>query len=130
MDPEEFLKLLNEARDLMTQDKYAEALIILENLKGLDKGSEHDYNYDLIHQLYQLDSNCKSAYNQQQILEIIKGIPIKKLSISFEELRTLLGDIENLNINEEILRREVEILILRNLLDGKIEENKLIFNPR
>ncbi|MBY8984153.1 MAG: hypothetical protein KGD65_03720 [Candidatus Lokiarchaeota archaeon] len=128
MNPQEFVQLLNEARELMIQEKYTEAIIILENLKDLDKSNEYDYNYDLIHQLYQLDSNCKSAYHQQRILEIIKNISINKSSISLDELDKLLRDMDNLNISEDILRREVELLILRNLLDCKIEGDQLIFS--
>ena len=128
MNPQEFVQLLNEARELMIQEKYTEALTILENLKDLDKSNEYDYNYDLIHQLYQLDSNCKSAYHQQRILEIIKNISISKNSISLDELDKQLRDMDNLNISEEILRREVELLILRNLLECKIEGDQLIFS--
>ena len=128
MNPKEFMKLLNEVRELMVQEKYSEAIIILKNLKDLDKSSEYDYNYDLVHQLYQLDSNCISAYHQQRIIEIIKNIPIKKNSISLDELNKLLKDMDNLNLSEEILRREVELLILRNLLVCKIEGDQLIFS--
>ena len=128
MNPQEFEQLLNEARELMTQEKFTEASVILEKLKGIDKISEYDYNYNLIHQLYQLDSNCKSAHHQQIILEIITNIPTTKNSISLNELNELLRDKENLNISEEILRREVELLILRNLLSCRIEKNQLIFH--
>ena len=128
MNPKEFMKLLNEARELMTQGKYTEAIVILETLKNSDKSSEYDYNYDLVHQLYQLDSNCKSAYHQQKILEIIKNFPITKNSIKFEEIHKLLRVKVDLNISEEILRREVELLILRNLLSCKIEVDRLIFS--
>ena len=128
MNPKEFLKLLNEARELMTQEKYTEAIVILENLKSSDKTSENDFNYDLVHQLYQLDSNCKSAYHQQRILEIIKNIPIPNNSIKLEEIYEILRVQEDLDITEEILRREVELLILRNLLNCKIEGDKLIFS--
>ena len=128
MNPKEFMKLLNEARELMTQGKYTEAIVILETLKNFDKSSEYDYNYDLVHQLYQLDSNCKSAYHQQKILEIIKNFPITKNSIKFEEIHKLLRVKVDLNISEEILRREVELLILRNLLSCKIEGDRLIFS--
>ena len=128
MNPKEFMKLLNEARELMTQGKYTEAIVILETLKNSDKSSEYDYNYDLVHQLYQLDSNCKSAYHQQKILEIIKNFPITKNSIKFEEIHKLLRVKVDLNISEEILRREVELLILRNLLKCKIEGDRLIFS--
>jgi len=128
MNPKEFMKLLNEARELMTQGKYTEAIVILETLKNFDKSSEYDYNYDLVHQLYQLDSNCKSAYHQQKILEIIKNFPITKNSIKFEEIHKLLRVKVDLNISEEILRREVELLILRNLLNCKMEGDQLIFS--
>jgi hypothetical protein len=90
---------LNEARELMTQEKYTEAMVTLDNLKDLDKTSEHDYNYDLVHQLYQLDSNCKSAYHQQIILEIINDIPNTKSSLSLDDLNSLLKDKEKLNIS-------------------------------
>jgi len=128
MNPKEFMKLLNEARELMAQEKYTEAVAILETLKNSDKSSEYDYNYDLVHQLYQLDSNCKSAYHQQRILEIIKNIPIIKNSIKLDEIYKLLRVKGDLNISEEILRREVELLILRNLLNCKIEGDQLIFS--
>ena len=128
MNPKEFLKVLDKTRELMVLEKYTEAKAILENLKEIEKDSESDYNYNLVHQLYQLDSNCKSAHHQQIILEIIKGTLIKKNSISFEDLNKKLKLKENLDISEEILRREVEILILRNLLLCKIEKNKLIFS--
>ena len=112
----------------MTQEKFTEASVILEELKGIDKNSEYDYNYNLIHQLYQLDSNCKSAYHQQRILEIIKNLPIPNNSIKLEEIYKVLRVKENLDITEEILRREVELLILRNLLNCKIKGDQLIFN--
>lgn len=128
MNPQEFMKLLNEARELMAQENYTEAIVILENLKELDKSSEYDYNYDLIHQLYQLDSNCKSAHHQQIILEIIKNIPITKDSLSLNELNNYLKDKENIIISEDILRREVELLILRNLLQGRMEGDHLFIN--
>ncbi len=128
MNPQEFIKLLNEARTLMSQEKYADAMTILEILKNSDKSSEYDYNYDLIHQLYQLNSNCQSAYNQQRILKIIKIIPITKNSIKLDEINKLLRVKGDLNISEEILRREVELLILRNLLHCKMEGDQLTFS--
>ena len=94
----------------------------------IDKSEKYDYNYDLIHQLYQLDSNCTSAYNQQRILKIINNLTIKNKSISFRELKKLVKDIDDISISEDILRREVEILILRGLLDCQIQGDQLIFS--
>ncbi|KKK62765.1 hypothetical protein LCGC14_3001040, partial [marine sediment metagenome] len=77
--------------------------------------------------LYQLDSNCRSAFHQQIILEIIKDISNKEQSISLNKLYQILRDKSNLKIGNEILRKEVELLILRDLLKCKIEGNQIIF---
>ncbi|MFX1289523.1 MAG: hypothetical protein ACFFAG_01055 [Promethearchaeota archaeon] len=128
MNHEDFLEKLNSARELMSQEKYFEAIKILDNLKNIEKISGIDYNYNLIHQLYQLDSNCNSAFNQQIILEQITKLSSKKTSISFKELNLVLREKSEVNINEEILRREIELLILRNLLKCELKGNQLIFS--
>jgi len=124
MNPKEFIEKLNDVRGLMTQEKYFDAIQILDKLKKTEKNS--NYNYDVIHQLYQLDSNCRSVYNQQIILNHLKNISDKKKSISFEELNQELKDKYNLNLNDQILRREVELLILRNKLYCKIDKDTII----
>ena len=126
MNPKEFIERLNVARELMTQEKYSDAIKILDNLKSKEKSSGYDYNYNLIHQLYQLDSNCRSAFHQQVILRFLKNISIKRKSITFNELNQELRDKGILNLNEEILRREVELLILRNQLHCEIDEDTII----
>ncbi|MFX0081079.1 MAG: hypothetical protein ACFE94_04930 [Candidatus Hodarchaeota archaeon] len=128
MNHEDFLEKLNSARELMSQEKYFEAIKILDNLKNIEKISGIDYNYNLIHQLYQLDSNCNSAFNQQIILEQIRKLSSKKTSISFKELNLVLREKSEVNINEEILKREIELLILRNLLKCELKGNQLIFS--
>lgn len=127
MNPQEFRQYLNEVRELMAQERYKEAIVILETLKSEDSVSESDFNYNLIHELYQLDSNCKSAFHQQLILERLLNISKNQKRISFTELNDDIKKNLNLNISEEILRREVEILILRNLITYRIEETTIIF---
>ena len=126
MNPKEFIEKLSDVRDLMTQEKYFDAIQILDKLKKTEKNSGYDYNYDVIHQLYQLDSNCRSVYNQQIILSHLKNISDKKKSIFFEDLNQELKDKYNLNLNDQILRREVELLILRNKLYCKIDKDTII----
>lgn len=126
MNPKEFIEKLNDVRGLMTQEKYFDAIKILDKLNKTEKNSGYDYNYDVIHQLYQLDSNCRSVYNQQIILNHLKNISGKKKSISFEDLNQELKDKYNLNLNDQILRREVELLILRNKLYCKIDKDTII----
>ncbi|MFW9882018.1 MAG: hypothetical protein ACFFG0_53825 [Candidatus Thorarchaeota archaeon] len=130
MNPENFLEKLNSIQELMTQEKYSDAIEILENLKNIEKNSGINYNYNLIHQLYQLDSNCRSALNQQIILKQLKDISTKKNSISFEELNQVLREKGGLQISKEILRREIELLILRNFLKCELKGDQFIlFSP-
>ena len=126
MNPQEFKKRLNEVRELMVQERYKNAIDILETLKETEKNSESDFNYNLIHELYQLDSNCKSGYHQQIILERLLNISNNEKTVLFKELNDYLRDNKDLLISEDILRREVELLILRDQIKCKIEGNKIL----
>ncbi|MCK4380909.1 MAG: hypothetical protein KAW51_07180, partial [Candidatus Lokiarchaeota archaeon] len=85
------------------------------------------YDYNLTHRLYQLDSNARSLFNQQKILKIINELSSSCDSISFQELNQVLREKNKLNLSNDILQREIEILILRNLISCKIDGEKLIF---
>ena len=125
MDDNDFVKDLNDAQELMRNERYPEALIILGKLKEADMAGSFDYN--LTHKLYQLISNSQSLYNQQRVLSVVKKISQKQKSVSFINLKEMLNKQENIELDELILRREVEILILRSLLECKIEGNDLVF---
>jgi hypothetical protein len=122
LDNQDFIAQLNVAQDLMSQAKYKEAFILLENLKDIEKNGDFDYN--LTHRLYQLYSNCRSLYNQKIILNHINKISKNSSSVSFRELKNEIDEIE---LEETILGREIELLILRGLLSCRIEKNKIIF---
>jgi len=125
MDSNDFAKDLNDAQELMRNERYQEALVILGKLKEADKAGNFDYN--LTHKLYQLISNSQSLFNQKRVLSVVKEISQKQKSISFIDLSEILKKQENVELDELILRREVEILILRSLLECKIEGNELVF---
>lgn len=125
MDSNDFVKTLNEAQELMRNENYKEALNVLGKLKEADKAGNFDYN--LTHKLYQLISNSQSLFNQQRVLSAVKKISQKQRSITFLNLKKYLKEQEDIEIDEQILRREVEILILRSLLEGKLVGNELIF---
>lgn len=125
MDVQKFIKQLNEVQDLMQQEKYQEAIILIEKLREFEKKNNYDYN--LTHRLYQLDSNAHSLYNQQVILHIINDLSSRYDSISFQELNRVLKEKKELNLSNDILQREIEILILRSLISCKIDGEKLIF---
>ncbi len=125
METQEFITQLDEAQDFMANEKYKEAILILEKLKKIDKEGNFDYN--LSHRLYQLLSNSHSLFNQQNILRNLKILSKREKSIDFEQLNKILREEYNLEIDNTIIRREIELLILRKLLDCKIEGNNLIF---
>jgi len=123
MKPNEFADRLNEVQDLMAKEKYKEALQILHDLKELDKTSDFDYN--LTHKLYQLDSNTRSLYNQQIILKRINSINEDTKMISVAEFNELLKHEDKLSLEEPILRRELEILVLRGIISIEFKGNML-----
>ncbi|MFX1241388.1 MAG: hypothetical protein ACFFA7_09090 [Promethearchaeota archaeon] len=126
MDSQEFVKHLNEIQDLMEKENYPEALKLIEKLKEAEKKA--DFNYNLTHRLYQLDSNSRSLYNQQIILANVGDLFKKYKSITFQELNRVLRNKNKLNLTDDILRREIELLILRNQLAWKIEKDTIILN--
>ena len=123
MKPNEFANNLNEVQELMAKEKYKEALVLLENLKELDKTSDFDYN--LTHKLYQLDSNTRSLYNQQIILERLNSINKDIKMISVAEFNDILKLKDNILLEEPILRRELEILILRGIISIEFKGHML-----
>ncbi|MFX0031386.1 MAG: hypothetical protein ACFE8E_05875 [Candidatus Hodarchaeota archaeon] len=125
MKVKKFTDELNKVQELMSQEKYAEAITLLEGLKKIEK--QGNFNYSLTHKLYQLDSNAQSLFNQQKILSLIFELSQQNKSIDFTELRIKLKEKEQIELDEPNLRREIEILILRELLPCKIDEDKIVF---
>lgn len=124
MDSEDFKLQLNEAQKLMSEESYKQALDLLTKLKSIEK--EMDFDYNITHRFYQLLSNCQSLYNQHVILKYIYELKLEnKSSIKLQELMQLVKD--KIDIDESILGREVELLILRGLLSCKLDKNLIIF---
>jgi hypothetical protein len=60
-------------------------------------------------------------------LDIISNLSQKQNAITFAELQKKLKEVDDIALDETILRREIEILILRELISCNIEGDKLIF---
>ncbi|MFW9989628.1 MAG: hypothetical protein ACFFC3_13315 [Candidatus Odinarchaeota archaeon] len=125
MDTPDFIKQLNHVQELIQNENYKQALSIIEKLKQIE--SQGDFDYNLTHKLYQLDSNTHSLFNQQKILELITDLSISNDSISFQDLNQLLKERNKIILSDDIIQREIELLILRNLISCKIEGDKLTF---
>lgn len=125
MDTDEFRQKLLEAQNLMNKENYKEALVILGKLKEIDKAKDIDYN--LAHKMYQLLSNSHSLYNQQIILKNIEELSKNIEGISLSSLNQMLKDKNQLDLTEDILLREMELLILRGLLKAKLDKGEIFF---
>ncbi len=121
----EFLNELKKAQDFMNEDQFKNALDVLYKLKEIELNGDFDYN--LTHKLYQLISNSQSLLNQQQLLSYIEEIAENKESISISELHNYVSSKGILKIDEAILRRELELLILREIIPHKIVGTELKF---
>ena len=125
MDPREFQNQLNNAHKLMLEEKYEDAIIILEKLKDIDKQS--DFEYNLTHQLFQLFSNAHSLYNQQKIKDGINAILMKQKVWTISKLNRLLKERIGLELDDKTFQKELELLILRGLISCSIEGDLVIF---
>ena len=81
MNEEEFVKQLNEAHQLMKDEKFKESIIILEKLKDVEKKGE--YSYGITHKLYQLISNAHSLYHQQEIQKFMGELLLQQKTITY-----------------------------------------------
>ncbi|MFX0039676.1 MAG: hypothetical protein ACFFAB_10105, partial [Candidatus Heimdallarchaeota archaeon] len=111
MNSQEFMENLEEIQELMENENYKQAINLIEKLKKVEK--EGDFGYNLTHRLYQLDSNSRSLYNQQIILKNVRDLSKQYKTFKFEELNDILRAKEEINLTNDILRREIELLILR-----------------
>ena len=125
MNPNEFAQKLVEVQDLMKNENYEEAIVILEKLKEIDKKGDFDYN--LTHKLYQLISNTHSLYHQKIIVNEINSMMLKKKVYPISEIHQLINERTNLNLELADFKKEIELLILRNILTGSIDGDLLIF---
>ncbi|MHA1272878.1 MAG: hypothetical protein ACTSQP_07235 [Promethearchaeota archaeon] len=122
MNSQEFFNELQRASELMKNEKYLEAIKILDNLREIER--QGDFDYSLTHKLYQLISNSHSLLNQQIILEILNNYNENQLS--FKQLAEKLKDTKKLDLDEANVRKEVELLILRGKLNCRLDGDLIV----
>ncbi len=112
-------------RSIEIEDKNRRLEEQSEKLKEIDKTGM--FEYSLTHKLYQLLSNSQSLYNQQVILSIIEPLSNEQKTISLKEISQKLEKEKDLRLKDDILLREIELLVLRNLLACRIDRDRLEF---
>lgn len=125
MKNEDFVKKLSKAQDYMAAEEYKKALSVLYHLRDIEQKGNFDYS--LTHKLYQLISNSESLYNQKAVISIIEDLKKEQDKVSLDTLKEIIGERDDIDLNEGILGREIEILILRGVLPAKIQGNELVF---
>jgi hypothetical protein len=125
MNPEKFVRRLAEAEDLIKEEKYQESLNLLSELKEIEL--QENFDNSITHKLYQLISNAESLLNQKNIIEALSDVAQKHDQMDFEALSTYFRKYKNLDLTPPIIRREIELLILRDKIPYKIKQNSLIF---
>lgn len=125
MKNEDFVKKLSKAQDYMAAEEYKKALSVLYHLRDIEQKGNFDYS--LTHKLYQLISNSESLYNQKAVISIIEDLKKEQDKVSLDTLKEIIGERDDIDLNEGILGREIEILILRGVLPAKIRGNELVF---
>ena len=125
MDSKEFQNQLTNAHELMLQENYKDAIVILEKLKDIER--KGNFKYDLTHQLFQLSSNAHSLYNQQKIKDGLNTILMKQKTMTLTQLNQLLKERIGLDLDDKTFRKELELLILRDLILCSIEGDLVIF---
>ncbi len=126
METKEFIRLLTEAEEHISQENYIDALNILYKLKEIEiKG---DFDTSLTHKLYQLISNAESLLNQKKITKELSELARDHKEIDFNSLSSHFKETMEFDLKPELLRREIELLILRGILPYKIQGNKLLLS--
>ncbi len=126
MNTEEFIKHLAEVEDLLKQEKYVKSLQILSKLKEIE--IRGDFDNSLTHKLYQLISNAESLLNQKRITNGVLKLAETHEKIDFEFLSNYLRSNMDLDLEPEIVRREIELLILRGKIPYIISDKSLVFS--
>jgi len=124
MKSEEFVRKLSEAEDLIVNEKYGDSLELLSNLKEIElKGN---FDNSLTHKLYQLISNAESLLNQKNISDALSKLAQDHERMDFETLSEYFRKHMDLDLKPEIMRREIELLILRGKIPYKIKKKTLV----
>jgi hypothetical protein len=119
-----FAVKLEEAKGLIKEKKLEEALLLLERMKGYN---DDIFDDSMVHEFYMLHSNVQSTVRGKLIYEKLLPISESKEKISYQEAFGILGE-ALIGLNEEIIRRELEILILKGIAPWSSNDEYIIFS--
>jgi len=118
-----FKEELSIAEKLIQEEKFEQALSLLEKMKNYE---DDEFNDALAHNFFMLYSNTQSIVRGKNIYRDLLPFSKIKEKASYKEIFEYLKD-KNINLDIDTIKREIELLILKGLIFWKSKNNTIFF---
>ncbi len=118
-----FKKELVKAEKLIKKEQFEEALVLLEKMKNYD---DEIFDDSLIHNFFMLYSNVQSTVRGKKIYENLLSFSKLRKKASYKEIFEYLKE-KNILLDIDIIKKEIEILILSGKAPWKADKDALFF---
>ncbi len=118
-----FKEELSIAEKLIQEEKFEQALNLLEKMKNYD---DEFFDDALAHNFFMLYSNTQSIVRGKNIYQNLLSLSKIKEKASYKEIFEYLKD-KNINLDIDTIKREIELLILKGIVSWKSNNNIIFF---
>jgi len=118
-----FKEELSIAEKLIQEEKFEQALNLLEKMKNYD---DDVFDDALAHNFFMLYSNTQSIVRGKNIYKNLLSLSKIKEKASYKEIFEYLKD-KNINLDIDTIKREIELLILKGTVSWKSNNNIIFF---
>ncbi len=118
-----FKEELSIAEKLIQEEKFEQALNLLEKMKNYD---DDVFDDALAHNFFMLYSNTQSIVRGKNIYQNLLSLSKIKEKASYKEIFEYLKD-KNINLDIDTIKREIELLILKGIVSWKSNNNIMFF---
>jgi len=118
-----FKEELSIAEKLIQEEKFEQALNLLEKMKNYD---DDVFDDALAHNFFMLYSNTQSIVRGKNIYQNLLSLSKIKEKASYKEIFEYLKD-KNINLDIDTIKREIELLILKGIVSWKSNNNIIFF---
>ncbi len=118
-----FKEELSIAEKLIQEEKFEQALNLLEKMKNYD---DDVFDDALAHNFFMLYSNTQSIVRGKNIYQNLLSLSKIKEKASYKEIFEYLKD-KNINLDIDSIKREIELLILKGIVSWKSNNNIIFF---
>ncbi len=118
-----FKEELSIAEKLIQEEKFEQALNLLEKMKNYD---DDVFDDALAHNFFMLYSNTQSIVRGKNIYKNLLSLSKIKEKASYKEIFEYLKD-KNINLDIDTIKREIELLILKGIVSWKSNNNIIFF---